>query len=223
MGVIRYGNSDINKKDFDKKTYHQNVGLVFQYPESQLFDYTVLDDVMFGPKNMGMTKDKAKEQALKALELMNIQEKYYKKPPFNLSGGEKRRVAIAGVLAMNPEILILDEPTAGLDVISKQRLYETLKRLQTNEGKTIIVVSHNMEDIAMYASRIIVMDDGEKILDGNPGEVFSNRDILKKSGLDVPEITSIMDVLIEKGNGARKEILTMDDAVDYLSKATQEI
>ena len=172
---------------------------------------------------MGMTKDKAKEQALKALELMNIQEKYYKKPPFNLSGGEKRRVAIAGVLAMNPEILILDEPTAGLDVISKQRLYETLKRLQTNEGKTIIVVSHNMEDIAMYASRIIVMDDGEKILDGNPGEVFSNRDILKKSGLDVPEITSIMDVLIEKGNGARKEILTMDDAVDYLSKATQEI
>ena len=124
---------------------------------------------------------------------------------------------------MNPEILILDEPTAGLDVISKQRLYETLKRLQTNEGKTIIVVSHNMEDIAMYASRIIVMDDGEKILDGNPGEVFSNRDILKKSGLDVPEITSIMDVLIEKGNGARKEILTMDDAVDYLSKATQEI
>lgn len=223
LGVIRYGNSDINKKDFDKKTYHQNVGLVFQYPESQIFDYTVLDDVMFGPKNMGMTKDKAKEQALKALELMNIQEKYYKKPPFNLSGGEKRRVAIAGVLAMNPEILILDEPTAGLDVISKQRLYETLKRLQTNEGKTIIVVSHNMEDIAMYASRIIVMDDGEKILDGNPGEVFSNRDILKKSGLDVPEITSIMDVLIEKGNGARKEILTMDDAVDYLSKATQEI
>ena len=215
-GEITYKGENIQDKSFDKKRLHLDVGLVFQYPESQLFEETVLKDVMFGPLNKGMSEEEAKKAAKEALEMLGIGENYYNDSPFELSGGEKRRIAIAGVLAMNPEIIILDEPTAGLDPMSRNNLLNSLKRLQTNKAKTIIIVSHNMEDMANYVERLIVMNDGRVVFDDIKKNVFKYVGQLEQIGLDVPEVTKAMNVLKERNYNVSGNALTVKEALDEM-------
>lgn len=215
-GEITYKGENIRDKSFDKKRLHLDVGLVFQYPESQLFEETVLKDVMFGPLNKGMSEEEAKKAAKEALEMLGIGENYYNDSPFELSGGEKRRIAIAGVLAMNPEIIILDEPTAGLDPMSRNNLLNSLKRLQTDKAKTIIIVSHNMEDMANYVDRLIVMNDGRVVFDDIKKNVFKYVGQLEQIGLDVPEVTKAMNVLKERNYNVSGNALTVKEALDEM-------
>ncbi len=215
-GEVTYKGENIQDKSFDKKRLHLDVGLVFQYPESQLFEETVLKDVMFGPLNKGMSEEEAKEAAKEALEMLGIGENYYNDSPFELSGGEKRRIAIAGVLAMNPEIIILDEPTAGLDPMSRNNLLNSLKRLQTDKAKTIIIVSHNMEDMANYVERLIVMNDGRVVFDDIKKNVFKYVGQLEQIGLDVPEVTKAMNVLKERNYNVSGYALTVKEALDEM-------
>lgn len=215
-GEVKYKGENIQDKSFDKKRLHLDVGLVFQYPESQLFEETVLKDVMFGPLNKGMSEEEAKEAAKEALEMLGIGENYYNDSPFELSGGEKRRIAIAGVLAMNPEIIILDEPTAGLDPMSRNNLLNSLKRLQTDKEKTIIIVSHNMEDMANYVERLIVMNDGRVVFDDIKKNVFKYVGQLEQIGLDVPEVTKAMNVLKERNYNVSGNALTVKEALDEM-------
>lgn len=215
-GEVTYKGENIQDKSFDKKRLHLDVGLVFQYPESQLFEETVLKDVMFGPLNKGMSEEEAKEAAKEALEMLGIGENYYNDSPFELSGGEKRRIAIAGVLAMNPEIIILDEPTAGLDPMSRNNLLNSLKRLQTDKAKTIIIVSHNMEDMANYVERLIVMNDGRIVFDDIKKNVFKYVGQLEQIGLDVPEVTKAMNVLKERNYNVSGNALTVKEALDEM-------
>lgn len=215
-GEVTYKGENIQDKSFDKKRLHLDVGLVFQYPESQLFEETVLKDVMFGPLNKGMSEEEAKKAAKEALEMLGIGENYYNDSPFELSGGEKRRIAIAGVLAMNPEIIILDEPTAGLDPMSRNNLLNSLKRLQTDKAKTIIIVSHNMEDMANYVERLIVMNDGRVVFDDIKKNVFKYVGQLEQIGLDVPEVTKVMNVLKERNYNVSGNALTVKEALDEM-------
>jgi energy-coupling factor transporter ATPase len=215
-GEVTYKGENIKDKSFDKKRLHLDVGLVFQYPESQLFEETVLKDVMFGPLNKGMSEEEAKKAAKEALEMLGIGENYYNDSPFELSGGEKRRIAIAGVLAMNPEIIILDEPTAGLDPMSRNNLLNSLKRLQTDKAKTIIIVSHNMEDMANYVERLIVMNDGRVVFDDIKKNVFKYVGQLEQIGLDVPEVTKAMNVLKERNYNVSGNALTVKEALDEM-------
>ena len=173
-GALYYNGENIYKDKYDMKKLRSKVGLVFQYPEHQLFEIDVLTDVCFGPKNQGLSEEEAKEKAKKALGLVGLDESYYSQSPFELSGGQKRRVAIAGVLAMEPEVLILDEPTEGLDPRGREEMLDQIARLHTERKMTIILVSHSMEDVARYAGRLIVMNHGQKIFDGSPREVFSH-------------------------------------------------
>lgn len=215
-GNVTYKGENIQDKSFDKKRLHLDVGLVFQYPESQLFEETVLKDVMFGPLNKGMSEEEAQKAAKEALEMLGIGENYYNDSPFELSGGEKRRIAIAGVLAMNPEIIILDEPTAGLDPMSRNNLLNSLKRLQTDKAKTIIIVSHNMEDMANYVERLIVMNDGKVVFDDIKKNVFKYVEQLEQIGLDVPEVTKAMNVLKERNYNVSGNALTVKEALDEM-------
>ena len=215
-GDVTYKGENIQDKSFDKKRLHLDVGLVFQYPESQLFEETVLKDVMFGPLNKGMSEEEAKKAAKEALEMLGIGENYYNDSPFELSGGEKRRIAIAGVLAMNPEIIILDEPTAGLDPMSRNNLLNSLKHLQTDKAKTIIIVSHNMEDMANYVERLIVMNDGRVVFDDIKKNVFKYVEQLEQIGLDVPEVTKAMNVLKERNYNVSGNALTVKEALDEM-------
>lgn len=215
-GEVTYKGENIQNKSFEKKRLHLDVGLVFQYPESQLFEETVLKDVMFGPLNKGMSEEEAKKAAKEALEMLGIGENYYNDSPFELSGGEKRRIAIAGVLAMNPEIIILDEPTAGLDPMSRNNLLNSLKRLQTDKAKTIIIVSHNMEDMANYVERLIVMNDGRVVFDDIKKNVFKYVGQLEQIGLDVPEVTKAMNVLKERNYNVSGNALTVKEALDEM-------
>jgi energy-coupling factor transport system ATP-binding protein len=187
----------------------KHVGLVFQYPEHQLFETTVLTDVCVGPKNLGLSKDEVVEAAKKALKQVGLGEEYYEKSPFELSGGEKRRVAIAGVLAMNPEVLILDEPTAGLDPKGRDKILNQLKKLQTERNIAIVLVSHSMEDVAKYAERLVVMSGGKKLYDGACREVFSHYKELENIGLAAPQVTYLM---AESG----RTVMTVDEAVEIL-------
>ena len=216
-GTVSWKGEDIHAKGFDRRAFRGKVGLVFQYPEYQLFEEDVLSDVCFGPKNQGLDRREAEERARRALELVALPEEYYSHSPFELSGGQKRRAAIAGVLAMQPEILILDEPTAGLDPRGREELLDLLTRLKA-QGMGIVTVSHSMEDMAARADRIGVMDRGELVMLGTPGEVFVRRKELEAMGLAVPEVTRILGLLQERGfalpgkaldlNGAVQEILT---------------
>lgn len=215
-GDVTYKGENIQDKSFDKKRLHLDVGLVFQYPESQLFEETVLKDVMFGPLNKGMSEEEAQKASKEALEMLGIGENYYNDSPFELSGGEKRRIAIAGVLAMNPEIIILDEPTAGLDPMSRNNLLNSLKRLQTDKAKTIIIVSHNMEDMANYVERLIVMNDGKVVFDDIKKNVFKYVEQLEQIGLDVPEVTKAMNVLKERNYNVSGNALTVKEALDEM-------
>ncbi len=209
-GEIYFNNENIYDKEFSMPFLRKHVGLVFQYPEHQLFETTVLEDVCFGPKNLGLSREEAKEAAIKALTQVGLGENYYEKSPFELSGGEKRRVAIAGVLAMNPEVLILDEPTAGLDPKGRDNILNQLKLLQRERNIAIVLVSHSMEDVARYADRLVVMNGGKKLYDGPCREVFSHYRKLEEIGLAAPQVTYLME---ESG----ETVMTVSEAVQILS------
>ena len=221
-GKIYYNGENIYGEGYSMKELRGKVGLVFQYPEHQLFEVDVLTDVCFGPKNQGLSKEEAKERAIKALQMVGLKEKYYKHSPFELSGGQKRRVAIAGVLAMEPEVLILDEPTAGLDPKGRDEILDQLKRIHEERGITIILVSHSMEDVAKYVGRIIVMNQGEAMYDGTPKEVFSHYKELEKIGLAAPQVTYIMNALADKGFDVGTEATTIEEATEEIFRAYQK-
>ncbi len=199
-----------------------NVGLCFQYPEQQLFESTVYKDIAFGPANMGLSDIEINERVHQALEYVHLPEEYLSKSPFDLSGGEKRRVAIAGVLAMKPKVLILDEPTAGLDPIGKNNLLKLITEYNKSTGSTVIFVSHNMDDVALIADRVLVMNDGEIVLDGTVEEVYSQGELLSSLGLDVPEITIVFLELKKAGFDLGKTEYTVEGAkksiLNYLRK-----
>ena len=218
-GNIYYNGKDIYDKDFKMTDLRRKVGLVFQYPEHQLFEATVIKDVLFGPTNMGLGKLKAELAAYGALKAVGIGDDLIDASPFELSGGQKRRVAIAGVLAMSPEILILDEPTAGLDPAGRTELLNLLRDIHKNKGITVILVSHSMEDVAEYAERIIVIDEGEIKYDDEPRKVFAHADELRKMGLEIPQCTELMGKLADAGLNVDRNCLTIDEAVNSILKA----
>lgn len=194
-GKIYYNDQDIYASDYPMIDLRSHVGLVFQYPEHQLFEMTVLKDVCYGPKNLGLSDDEAKDRAKEALTMVGIAEKEYEKSPFELSGGQKRRVAIAGVLAMHPDILVLDEPTAGLDPKGRNDILDQISSLHKQTGITVILVSHSMEDVAKYVDRIIVMNRGQVFMDGTPKAIFDRSDALESVGLAAPQVTYVMRCL----------------------------
>ncbi len=212
MGQVYIKGQDIHGEKSDKKAIRQQVGLVFQYPEYQLFEMTVWEDVAFGPKNLGLSEEEIKERVTYALKAVGLKEEYYQKSPFELSGGQKRRVAIAGVLAMKPSILILDEPTAGLDPKGRDDLFNKLKEMHKNLGLTIVLISHSMEDVARYAERMIVLYKGRVKYEGTPREVFKYGDELEKIGLARPQIAYILEALRQKGMMVDTDILTVEEA-----------
>ena len=221
-GHIYYNGTDIYSDGYNMKELRSKVGLVFQYPEHQLFEVDVLSDVCFGPKNQGLDPDEAKERAKQALALVGMGPEYYEQSPFELSGGQKRRVAIAGVLAMEPEVLILDEPTAGLDPRGRDDLLNKLKALHEGRGLTIILVSHSMEDVARFAGRLMVMNHGEKVFDGTPKEVFRHYKELEKIGLAAPQITYLVHDLKDMGLEIDEDITTVPEARDTMLRLYQK-
>lgn len=218
-GDLYYRGESIYSEKFCLKNLRNNVGLVFQYPEHQLFEVDVLSDVCFGPKNQGLNEEEAKERAMAALKLVGLPEKYYTSSPFDLSGGQKRRVAIAGVLAMKPKVLVLDEPTAGLDPKGRDEILDQIAYLQKKEKITVVLVSHSMEDIAKYVDRIIVMNQGTKMFDASPKEVFSHYKELEFVGLAAPQVTYIMDELTRRGLRVDKRVTTIEEAALEIEKA----
>lgn len=218
-GNIYYQGENIYAQGYSMKELRSKVGLVFQYPEHQLFEVDVLTDVCFGPKNQGLSKEEAMERAKKALSMVGLKEKYYERSPFELSGGQKRRVAIAGVLAMEPEVLILDEPTAGLDPKGRDEILDQIKKLHEEHHITIILVSHSMEDVAKYVDRIIVMNRGEAMFDGTPKEVFSHYKELETIGLAAPQVTYIVHELADRGFDVRTDATTIEEAAEEIWKA----
>lgn len=211
-GDILYNGESIYREGFSMKELRSHVGLVFQYPEHQLFEVDVLTDVCFGPKNQGLSREEAEARARKALEQVGLDPSYYKQSPFELSGGQKRRVAIAGVLAMEPEVLILDEPTAGLDPRGRDEILDQIDRLHRERHMTIILVSHSMEDVARYADRLIVMNHGQKVFDGAPREVFRHYKELETMGLAAPQITYLVHDLKARGIDIDDDITTVAEA-----------
>ena len=211
-GVIYFNGQDIYDEDFDLRELRNRVGLVFQYPEHQLFETTIFDDVCFGPKNQGLTKDEAGLRAFEALKSVGLPEELYYQSPFDLSGGQKRRVAIAGVLAMKPEVLILDEPTAGLDPAGRDEILDLIARMHKERGMTVILVSHSMEDVAKYVERIIVMNQGQVMFDDTPKEVFRHYKELEEVGLAAPQVTYLLHELKAKGLNVDTEATTVEEA-----------
>lgn len=215
-GEIYYNGQDIKDEDFDKKLLRSKVGLVFQYPEHQLFEVDVFTDVCFGPKNMGLDASEVQLRAYDALKAVGLKDEYFYVSPFDLSGGEKRRVAIAGVLAMKPEILILDEPTAGLDPKGRKEILSLIKQLHDESGISIILVSHSMEDVAEFADRILVLDKGQIMFDDLPSNVFKNVAALEEMGLSVPSAKRVLHKLQERGIPVRDNGITVSEAVDEI-------
>lgn len=211
-GKIYFNGKDIYGEKFSMKELRSKVGLVFQYPEHQLFEIDVLTDVCFGPKNLGYSKAEAEEKAKEALRMVGLGEEYYGRSPFELSGGQKRRVAIAGVLAMDPEVLILDEPTAGLDPRGRDEILDQISYLKKQRGITVVLVSHSMEDVARYVERIVVMNQGEVRFDGTPREVFGHYKELEEIGLAAPQVTYLMQELKERGADVDTNATTVEEA-----------
>ena len=218
-GAVFYDGKDINDSDFSKKKLRSKVGLVFQYPEYQLFESTVIDDVKFGPKNIGMDSLKIDMNSFQALKQVGIGEDLLEVSPLELSGGQKRRVAIAGVLAMEPEVLILDEPTAGLDPSGRDEILDLVAKLHKERNLTVILVSHSMEDVARYVERLIVMNHGTVAFDATPGEVFSHYKELEKIGLMAPQVTYVMEGLARRGVTLPHNAITVQEAVDSILQA----
>lgn len=221
-GALYYNGENIYQDGYDMKKLRSKVGLVFQYPEHQLFENTVLADVCFGPMNQGLSREQAEEEAKKALAHVGVKEENFTKSPFELSGGQKKRVAIAGVLAMNPKILILDEPTAGLDPQGRDDILDQIAALHKMRGITIILVSHSMEDIAKYVERLIVMNHGEMVFDDTPKNVFSHYKELEEMGLAAPQITYIMHALSENGLNVDTTATTVEEARDTILEALKK-
>lgn len=218
-GTIYYNGADIYDKDFDMKQLRSKVGLVFQYPEHQLFETDISKDVCFGPKNLGLSRKEVELRAFEALRLVGMPEELYYQSPFDLSGGQKRRVAIAGVLAMKPDVLILDEPTAGLDPKGRDEILNCVSRLHEETGITVILVSHSMEDVANYVDRIMVMNDGVLTFDDTPKNIFMHHRELEKIGLSAPQVTYIMDDLKNAGFDVDTSAITISEAKDSILKA----
>ena len=211
-GNIYFNGEDIDADDFDKKRLRSKVGLVFQYPEHQLFETDVFSDVCYGPKNLGLTQKEIQLRAYEALKLVGIEDEYFYQSPFDLSGGQKRRVAIAGVLAMKPEVLILDEPTAGLDPEGRDEILDQISKLKKETGITVILVSHSMEDVARYVERLIVLDHGHVIYDDVPKAVFAHYKELEQIGLRAPQITYAIDRLQAYGLRTSQIVTTVAEA-----------
>lgn len=218
-GKIYYDGQDIYDKDFNMKSLRSKVGLVFQYPEHQLFETDVFTDVCFGPKNLGLDKKETELRAFEALEMVGFPKELFYNSPFELSGGQKRRAAIAGVLAMKPEVLILDEPTAGLDPKGRDEILDRIKKLHDDTGMTVILVSHSMEDVAKYVDRIIVMDHGCMKFDGEPKKVFEHYKELESIGLAAPQVTYVMQDLKEKGFDVDVHAITVEEAKQSILQA----
>lgn len=214
-GDIRFHGESIYGKKYPLGRLRQKIGLVFQYPEHQLFSRTVLDDAAFGPRNMGAGQDEAEEMARRALAKVGIGEELFASSPYELSGGQMRRVAIAGVLAMEPEVLVLDEPTAGLDPYSRNRLFALLKELQ-HQGTTILFVSHSMEEIAGYAQRVLVFSNGSICMDGRPDEVFAQKEMLDRAGLEMPQIMEALWKMRQRGLPVEKLVCGTEDAAEEI-------
>lgn len=221
-GEIYIDSANINDEKTNIKEIRQKVGLVFQYPEHQLFEMTIYKDVAFGPTNMGLNKDEIQKRVEKAIEIVGLDEEIYEYSPFELSGGQKRRVAIAGVLAMEPKILILDEPTAGLDPRGRDSILDEIEKLHKQLGITVILVSHSMEEIARYVDRIIVMDKGSIKLDGTSKEIFKQIDKLEEIGLAAPKVTYLMKALREKGFDVSDEVTTVEEAYREISNILKD-
>lgn len=218
-GHIYVDGEDIYDKDYNLKKLRSRVGLVFQYPEHQLFEMDVFTDVCFGPKNLGYDKKETELLAFDALQKVGLDKDYYYQSPFELSGGQKRRVAIAGVLAMKPKVLILDEPTAGLDPKGREEILSQVKKLRDETNMTIILVSHSMDDVAEYVDRIIVMNKGRVMYDDVPKEVFRHHEELEQIGLAAPQVTYIMHALAKEGLPVDTDITTIDEAADEIVNA----
>lgn len=218
-GQVLYEGQDIWAGGYNLRGLRSNVGLVFQYPEHQLFEMDVLTDVCFGPKNQGLSKAEAEERAKEALKHVGLSGDVYEKSPFDLSGGQKRRVAIAGVLAMNPKVLILDEPTAGLDPKGRDEILDQIKYLHEEREITVLLVSHSMEDVARYANRLIVMNDAHVAFDNTPKEVFRHYKELEKMGLAAPQVTYIMHALKERGMHVDTNATTVEEAKNSILQA----
>ena len=218
-GAIFYNSKNIYDEDYNMKDLRSKVGVVFQYPEHQLFETTIFKDVCFGPKNLGLGAVQAETRALKALHMVGLPDDMYYQSPFDLSGGQKRRVAIAGVLAMEPEVMILDEPTAGLDPQGRDDILNCIKKLHDEMGITVILVSHSMEDVANYVDRIMVMNDGVLTFDDTPKVIFSHYKELEEIGLAAPQVTYIMQDLKNAGLDVDTSVITVDEAKAEILKA----
>lgn len=215
-GTILYNGEDIYSEKYDLRQLRFKVGMVFQYPEHQLFETTNFEDVCFGPKNLGLDKEEVEARALEALKSVRFPKELYGNSPFDLSGGQKRRVAIAGVLAMKPDVLILDEPTAGLDPAGRDEILGLISKMHRELGITIILVSHSMEDVAQYVDRIIVMNSGEVMYDGVPKEVFRHYKELEEVGLAAPQVTYLMHELVDSGIPVDLDATTIDEAKESI-------
>ena len=211
-GTIYFNGQDISDKDYNKKELRSKVGLVFQYPEHQLFEVTVFQDVCFGPKNLGLSQKDVEVRAYNALKQAGVKDEQFYQSPFDLSGGQKRRVAIAGVLAMQTECIVLDEPTAMLDPMGRQEVMQTVHRMNKEMGITVVLITHFMDE-AVKADRVVVMDGGRVVMQGKPGEIFSQVEELRSHGLDVPQSTELCNAL-----GLDKSVLNVDECVEEIAK-----
>lgn len=219
-GTVTFEGKDIHAKGYSGNYLRSKVGMVFQYPEHQMICDTVWEDVAFGPSKQGLTGEACETRVEEALRFVDLPEKYYQASPLQLSGGQKRRVAIAGVLAMHPEYIILDEPAAGLDATGKHEIFDRIRRMSREQGIGVLLVSHSMEDLAEYADRIIVLDDGKKILDDRPAQVFAKRETLADCGLDVPETVKLADKLRANGYQIPQNVIREKELLDYLGNCT---
>ncbi|MBR2594245.1 MAG: energy-coupling factor transporter ATPase [Firmicutes bacterium] len=222
-GKIYFNGEDINADKTKLKHFRTKIGLVFQYPEYQLFETTVFADVAFGPKNMGLSEEEIESRVKEALTIVGIDESVYESSPFELSGGQKRRAAIAGVLAMKPEVIILDEPTAGLDPKGRDEILNEIAKMHKILGITVILVSHSMEDVAKYVNRIIVMHNGKIKYSGTPEEIFGKAEELVEIGLDVPQITHVFKELKAQGIDVPDNIFTVDEAEKVLYDLLKQV
>lgn len=215
-GRVLFEGRDIWENPKEIKKIRSQIGLVFQYPEYQLFEETVFADIAFGPKNMGLDGEELKQRVYEICKLIGIPEEYFEKSPFELSGGEKRRVAIAGVMAMRPKVLILDEPIAGLDPKGRKDVVDMIIEYRNTYNATVLIISHNMEDMAVLADKLVVMDKGNLLMFDTTEKVFSNKEILRNAGLNIPIVTRVFEALGEKGYKVPENIFTVEAAVKYL-------
>lgn len=224
-GVVTINGVDAAGKTEDVKKMRHKVGMVFQYPEHQLFEETIAADIAFGPRNLGLTEEEIDKRVREAMAFVGLDyDSYATRSPFHLSGGQMRRVAIAGVVALNPDYLVLDEPSAGLDPFGREEIFGEIMRLHKEKGITVVLVSHNMEDISKMATRLLVVDDGKILLDGKPLDIFMNhREELQTAGVDVPPVSMLMDYLTQRGLPVSRSVITTADAAKAIENALQEV